>query len=141
MHINAYFVLMLSFLNFLTYSYRLSSAENRDTFTQEAVLCVSSCLDILKALSSNCNFKALCDCLHSIETWVSVLERSVVLEQEKKQMSNKIKQTVVESFEIVKKSLKKNLLISSKIPWYSSAETEKELEVTLYSLTADSFKR
>jgi len=35
----------------------------------------------------------------------------------------------VESLEVVKKSLKKNLLISSKIPCYSPTETEKELEV------------
>jgi len=117
------------FLNFLTYPFRFSSTEDRDSFTQEIVLCVISCLDILKAISSNCNFKALRDCLHSIETWVSELERSAVLEQEKKRMSDKVKQTVVESLEVVKKSLKKNLLISSKIPCYSPTETEKELEV------------
>ena len=117
------------FFNFLTYSFRFLSTEDCDTFTQEIDLCVISCLDILKAISSKCNFKALRDCLHSIETWVSVLERSVVLEQEKKWVSDKMKQTVVESLEVVKKSLKKNLLISSKIPWYRPTETEKELEV------------
>lgn len=117
------------FFNFLTFSFRFLSTEDCDTFTQEIDLCVISCLDILKAISSNCNFKALRDCLHSIETWVSVLERSVVLEKEKKWMSDKMKQTVVESLEVVKKSLKKNLLISSKIPWFSPTQTEKELEV------------
>ena len=117
------------FFNFLTYSFRFLSTEDCDTFTQEIDLCVISCLDILKAISSNCNFKALRDCLHSIETWVSVLERSVVLEKEKKWMSDKMKQTVVEILEVVKKSLKKNLLISSKIPSFSPTETEKELEV------------
>lgn len=116
------------FFNFLTYSFRFSSTEDRDTFTQEIDLCVISCLDILKAISSKCNFKALRDCLHSIETWVSVLGRSAVLEEEKKRMSDKIKQTVVESLEVVKRWLKKNL-ISSKFPWYSPTETEKELEV------------
>ncbi|KAL9988278.1 hypothetical protein ACROYT_G002709 [Oculina patagonica] len=105
------------------------SAEDQNTFTQEAVLCVSSCLDILKAISSNCNLKLLCDCLRSIGMWVSVLAKTAVLDQEGKRMSDKIKQMVVESFDIVKKSLKKNLMMSSKIPCYNTAETEKELEL------------
>ncbi|XP_078381354.1 E3 ubiquitin-protein ligase rnf213-alpha-like isoform X3 [Oculina patagonica] len=110
-----------------------SSAEDQNAYTQEAVLCVSSCLDILKAISSDCNFKLLCDCLHSIGAWVSVLAKTAVLDQEGK----RIKKIVVESFEIVKKSLKRTFLISSKIPCYTTAETAKELEIWTKLLNID----
>lgn len=116
---------MLSFIRF-------SSTEDHITLNQEVVLCAISCLKILKAISSNCNFKLLCHCLHSIEAWVSVLDKSTMLEQEEKRMSEKMKQMVVESFEVVKKWLKKNVFLSSKIPWYSKDETEKELEVHIF---------
>lgn len=104
------------------------STEDHITFSQEALLCVISCLNILKVVSSDCNFKLLCDCLRSIEVWFSVLDKSTVPEQEEKQLTDKMKQTVAESFDVVKKWLKK-VFLSSKIPWYSKDETEKELEV------------
>ena len=119
------------------YSYlfiRCSSTEDHITWNQEAALCVFSCLHILKAISSRCNCKLLCDCLRSIEAWVSVLDKTAVPEQEKKRMWDKMKQMVEESFEVVKKWLKKNVFSSSKIPWYSTTETEKELEVRIYLL-------
>ena len=105
------------------------STADHITFSQEALLCVISSLNILKAVSSNCNFKLLCDCLHSIEVWFSVLDKSTVPEQEEKQLTDKMKQMVAESFNVVKKWLKKFVFLSSKIPWYSKDETEKELEV------------
>ena len=111
---------------------RFSSTEDQITLNQEAVLCVISCLKILKAISSNCNFKLLCDCLRSIEAWVSVLNISTLLEQEEKRKSEEMKQMVVESFEVAKKWLKKHVFLSSTIPWYSIAKTEKELEVHVF---------
>lgn len=116
---------MLSFIRF-------SSTEEHITLNQEVVLCVISCLKILKAISSSCNLKLLCDCLHSIEAWVSVLDKSTLPEQEEKRMSGKMKEMAVESFEVVKKWLKKNVFLSSKFPWYSKDKTEKELEVHIF---------
>lgn len=125
---NGCFVLMLFYFYLLI---RFSSTEEHIILNQEALLCVTSCLQILKALSSCCNFKLLCDCLRSIETWVSVLDKSNVPEQEEKRMCDKMNQMVVESFEVIKKWLKKNVFLSSKIP-YSTTETEKELEVDIF---------
>lgn len=119
-------MLILFYSNFFT---RFVSTEDHITFSQEALLCVISCLNILKAVSSDCNFKLLCDCLCSIEVWFSVLHKSTVPEQEEKQLTDKMKQMVAESFDVVKKWLKKFVFLSSKIPWYSKDETEKELEV------------
>ena len=109
---------------------RFVSAEDHITFSQEALLCAISCLNILKAVSSDCNFKLLCDCLRSIEVWISVLDNSTVPEQEKKRLTDKMKQMVAESFDVVKRWLKK--FLSSKIPSYSKDETEKELEVHIF---------
>lgn len=125
------FVLMLFYSNLFI---RFASAEDHITFNQEAHLCVISCLSILKAVSSDCNFKLLCDCLRSIEVWVSVLDRSTVPEQEEKRMTDKTKQMVAESFDVVKTWLKKFVFLSCTIPWYSKDETEKELEVHIYYL-------
>lgn len=103
------------------------SAEDHITFSQEALLCAISCLNILTAVSSNQNFKLLCDCLRSIELWISVLDDSTVSEQEEKRLTDEMKQMVAETFDVVKKWLK--LFLCRKIPWYSKDETEKELEV------------
>ena len=104
--------------------------EDHITFSQEALLCVISCLNILKAVSSDCNFKLLCDCLRSIEVWFSVLDKSTVPEREEKQLTDKMKQMVAESFDVVKKWLKKRLL--GTITCYIKDETEKELEVYIF---------
>ena len=111
---------------------RFVSTEDHITFSQEALLCSISCLNILKAVSSDCNFKLLCDCLRSIEVWISVLDNSTVPEQEEKRLTNKMKQMVAESFDVVKKWLKKFVFHGSKIPWYDKNETEKELEVHIF---------
>lgn len=108
---------------------RFVSAQDHITFSQEALLCVISCLNILKAVSSDCSFKLLCDCLRSVEVWVSVLDNSTVPEPEEKRLTDKMKQMVAESFDVVKKWLEKFVFWGSKIPRYSKDETEKELEV------------
>lgn len=105
------------------------STEDHITFSQEALLCAISCLNILMAVSSNRNFKLLCDCLRSIELWISVLDASTVSEQEEKRLTDEMKQMVAESFDVVKKWLK--LFLCRKIPWYSKDETKKELEVQI----------
>lgn len=61
-----------------------------------------------------------------------MLENTSVLDQEGKQTSEEAKKVTLESFEAVKKWLKKALL--SKIPFYVTAETEKELEVYMLGL-------
>ena len=111
---------------------RFVSAEDHITFSQEALLCAISCLNILKAVSFDSNFKLLCDCLRSIEVWISVLDNSTVPEQEKKRLTDKMKQMVAESFVVVKRWLKKFVFLSSKIPSYSKDKTEKELEVHIF---------
>lgn len=125
------FVLMLFYSILFV---RFASTEDHITFNQEVLLCVISCLNILKVISSDCNFKLLCDCLRSIEVWVSVLDKSTVPEQEGRRMSDKMKEMVVESFDVVKKWLQKFVFLSSKIPWYNKDETEKELEVHIFYL-------
>lgn len=108
---------------------RFVSAEDHITFSQEALLCAISCLNILKAVSCDCNFKLLCDCLRSIEVWISVLDNSTVPEQEEKRLTNKTKQMVPESFDVVKKWLQKSIFLCSKILCYSKDKTEEELKV------------
>ena len=56
-----------------------------------------------------------------------MLDNTSVLEQDEKRTAEQTKRVALESFEAVKKWLKKALL--SKIPCYVTAETEKELEV------------
>jgi len=61
-----------------------------------------------------------------------VLDNSTVPEPEEKQLTDRLKQMVAESFDVVKKWLKKFVFFGSKIPWYSKDETEKELEVHIF---------
>jgi len=118
---------------FFNLFFRFSSPDDQAVWKQEAILCAISCLRILKAVSSSrCKLQLLLDCLHSIETCISVLENTSVLDQEGKQTSEEAKKVTLESFEAVKKWLKKALL--SKIPFYVTAETEKELEVYMLGL-------
>jgi len=58
-----------------------------------------------------------------------VLDNSTVPEPEEKRLTDKMKQMVAESFDVVKKWLEKFVFWGSKIPRYSKDETEKELEV------------
>lgn len=61
-----------------------------------------------------------------------MLDNSTVPEQEEKGLTAEMRQMVAESFDIVKKWLKKFIFLSSKIPWYSKEETEKELQVHVF---------
>ncbi|KAJ7355101.1 hypothetical protein OS493_027890 [Desmophyllum pertusum] len=83
----------------------ISSAEDHITLYQEALLCVISCLHILKAISSHCDFKQLWHCLRSIEVSIPVLSKTAVPEKEDK--SEKMKQMVVECCEVVEKCLER----------------------------------
>ena len=108
---------------------RFSSADAYVSLNQEAVLCAISCFRILKAVSSSCDFNLLLDCLRSIEMWITVLEKTAILEQDGTQTFQQMEKVVVESFDIVKKWLKKSL--SPKISCYTVSDTNKELEVCI----------
>ncbi|XP_022783821.1 E3 ubiquitin-protein ligase rnf213-alpha-like [Stylophora pistillata] len=110
-----------------------STPEDLITPKQEARLCVTSCLRILRALvSSRCNFDLLHDCLKNIETWFLVLDTTY---QEEKIKFDEMERVVVEVFKVVNTWLKKNIYLSSKMPWYNTNETEKELRI--WSLLLD----
>ena len=113
---------MFSFLPFLI---RSTVNDDQATLKQEASLSLLSCQQILATVSSNCDFNLLCDCLRSIETWVSVSCRRP--EQRENYMTKDITRVVNDSFEVVKKWLKEKLI--STFPCYSVADTNKELEV------------
>ena len=104
---------------------RSTVSDDQATLKEEASLSVLSCLQILAAVSSACDFNLLCDCLRSIETWVSVSCRRP--EQGENHMTKDIARVVLDSFEVVKKWLKKKLM--GTIPCYAIVETNKELEV------------
>ena len=107
--------------------HRYSSSEELITLTQQAYLCTSSCLRILHALvSSCCNFDLLHSCVLNIETWFSVLEMT---EEEEKRKFDKMKRVVVATFKVVNTVLEKHVL-SSKMPWYDTTETQEELRVS-----------
>ena len=110
---------------------RISSAEDHITLYQEALLCVISCLHILKAISSHCDFEQLCHCLRNIKVSISVLSKTAVPEKEDEK-SEKMKQMVVDGCEVVEKWLERKNVLSSKIPGNNITETEKELVVNIY---------
>lgn len=106
---------------------RYSNPEELIALTQQAYLCTTSCLRILHALvSSRCNFDLLHSCVLNIETWFSVLEMT---EEEEKRKFDKMKRVVVATFKVVNTVLKKHVL-SSKMPWYDTTETQEELRVS-----------
>ena len=109
---------------------RFSASDDQATLKQEANLCVMSCLQILQAIYSHCKFNLLCDCLRSIEMWMSALHKKT--EQEENQMTKDMTRVVVDSFEVVKKWLKKNVVLTRTIPCYIIVETDKELEVNIF---------
>lgn len=110
------------------FALRCPSADDLVILKQEAILCATSCLQILKALvNSRREIQLLLDCLRSIGTCISEVDNTGVLEKEDKNSSKQTSKIVGESFEVVKEWLKKTLL--SKLPCYVTSETEKELEV------------
>ena len=111
---------------------RSTVSDDQATLKQEASLSVLSCLQILAAVSSACDFNLLCDCLRSIETWVSV--SCWRTERGESHVTKDITRAVVESFDVVKKWLKKKL--ESTIPWFYIAKTNEELEVFKLGLSS-----
>lgn len=109
------------------FSTRILSTEDLAASYQEAVLCVTSCFRVLKAVSDFSEVSLLLDCLRSIETWIAVLDKTAILEHDSTQTFEKMEQVVVDSFDIVKKWLEKSLL--GPIPCYNTADANKELEV------------
>ena len=113
---------------FPSFSLRCLSSDDLVILKQEAILCAKSCLQILKALvDSRCKGQLLLDCLRSIGTCISEVDKTAVVEKEDKNSSEQTSKLVVESFEVVKKWLKKTFL--GKFPLYFTSETEEELEV------------
>ena len=107
--------------------HRYSNSEEFITLTQQAYLCTSSCLRILHAIaSSGCNFDLLHSCVLNIVTWFSVLEMT---EQEEKRKFDKVKRVVVDTVEVVNTVLKR-FVLSSKMPWNDTTETQEELRVS-----------
>lgn len=68
--------------------------------------------------------------------WITVLEKTAILEQDGTQMFQQIETVVVESFDIVKKWLQKSL--SPKSSCYTVSDTNKELEVCILLIIMDS---
>ncbi|XP_068694646.1 E3 ubiquitin-protein ligase rnf213-alpha-like isoform X2 [Montipora foliosa] len=104
-----------------------SSTDGQVTSTQEAILCVKSCLCILRTLSLSCKFNLLQECLQSIAMWVAILEEIVEPERDDGNTFKEMENVVVETFDAVKKWLKKSLL--SSIPCYTIDNTDKELKI------------
>ena len=113
---------------FIFFHIRLSSPDDQAILRDEAVLCATSCLRILKAVSNSyCNFPLVLECLHNIEACISLLDKRSIFEQDKRKTFEKMKQIVVESFQVATKWCKKYL--NSKIPCYNVKEAENELKV------------
>ena len=97
----------------------------------EASLCASSCLRILKAVCSlHPNFELVLECLQSIETCLSRLHDTATLLQELQKQAEKMNHMVEESFQVATKWCKRYMyLSSSRIPCYDVAQAENELQV------------
>ena len=120
--------MLLITLNYLLI--RSSASGDKVALKDEVLLCAVSCLGIFKAVSSSyCNFQLLLDCLHAVATCISLLGQMSLTGQDERKRLEKIEHVVEETFDFVKRWLKKSL--NSKIPCYSIAEAELELEVLL----------
>ena len=121
-------VLMRETIVYIFFPIRLSSPDDQAILTDEAVLCVTSCLRILKAVSNSySNFPLLLECLHNIEASISLLDKRSFFEQDERKTFDKMKQMVVDSFQFAKKWCKENL--RRKFPCYNVEEAENELKV------------
>lgn len=109
---------------------RSSASGDKFSLKDEVLLCAVSCLGIFKAVSNSyCNFQLLLDCLHAVATCISLLGQMSLTAQDERKRLEKIEHVVEETFDVVKKWLKKSL--NSRIPCYSIAEAELELKVLL----------
>ena len=95
----------------------------------EASLCASSCLRILKSVcSSLSNFELVLECLQNIETCLSLLHDTATLLQELQKQEEKMNRMVEESFQVATKWCKLYHL-KSKVPCYAVDEAENEFQV------------
>lgn len=115
-------------------SLRLSDPEERAIMIEEANLCVTSCLRILKSVTvSRCDFDLVLECLKSIEACVSLLEDRVMLDKENKRPVEKMNHVVGESFQVSIKWCNEHLN-KNKFPCYIIADSERELQVCICCL-------
>lgn len=115
-------------------SLRLSDPDERAVLIEEANLCVTSCLRILKSVTeSRSNFDLVLECVKGIEACVSHLQDRVMLDKENKRPVEKMKHMVGESFQVSIKWCKK-YLYNHYFPCYIMDDTEKELQVCICCL-------
>ena len=101
---------------------------------EEADLCVSSCLRILKSVTElYSNFDVVLECLKNIEVCVSFLQDRAILDKENKTPAEKMKQTIEGSFQVSTKWCKK-YLYDHEFPCWDMAKAEKELRVCICCL-------
>ncbi|KAK2555497.1 E3 ubiquitin-protein ligase rnf213-alpha [Acropora cervicornis] len=107
----------------------LTDADEGAILIEEADLCVTSCLRILKSVTESRNkFDLVLECLKSIEACVSLLQDRAMLDKENKRPVEKMKHMVAESFQV---SIKwcKEYLYKHFFPCYIMDDTEKELQI------------
>ena len=110
-------------------SFRLSDPDERAILNEEADLCVTSCLHILKAVTkSYSNYDLVLECLKNIEACVSFLQDTATLNEGNKTLLERIKQVVEESFQISTKWCKR-YLPDHKFPCHDMVKADKELQV------------
>lgn len=96
---------------------------------EEADLCVTSCLRILKSVTKpHSDFDLVLECLKSIEACVSILQDRVMLDKKNKRRMEKLKRIVRESFQVSIKWCKR-YLYGHEFSCYALDDTEKELQV------------
>ena len=111
----------------ISLSLRLSDPDERAIVIEEADLCVTSCLRILKSVTKpHSDFDLVLECLKSIEACVS--QDRVMLDTDNKRPLEKLKRIVGESFQVSIKWCKR-YLYGQVFPCYVLDETEKELQV------------
>ena len=115
----------------ILFSVRLSDPDEQAILIEEAYLCVRSCQRILKSVTeSRSSFDVVLECLKNIEACVSFLRERVMLDKENEKPMEKMKQMVVESFQ-VSINWCKRYLYNHNFPCYHMDETEKELQVCI----------
>ena len=115
-------------------SLRLSDPDERAILIEEANLCVTSCLCILKSVTvSRSSFDLVLECLKSIEACVSLLQDRVMLDKENKKPVEKMNHMVGESFQVSMKWCNMHWY-KHNFPCYTMADTEKELQVCICCL-------
>lgn len=115
-------------------SLRLSDPDKRAILIEEADLCVSSCLRILKSVTElYSNFEVVLECLKNIEVCVSFWQDRAILDKENKRLAEKMKETMEDCFQVSTKWCKK-YLFDHDFPCYDMAKAEKELRVCICCL-------